>query len=205
MYFITYVDRVNVSTAAIVFGKEFSLSNTQVGFVFSAFAYPYLLFQVIGGWVGDQFWTTPHVARLLHYLGRCNRTYRFGDGAGVAGDRSHVARTWAKAPPFRPQRAQCPIGQLPASAASAQGITHAFARSKQRGDAADCHVADDRQSAGAVRSSFSACSVSCGRSSWAWYFRDNPRDHARITQEELKQLPEYVGVKQAPAVPCGPH
>src|SRR6202022_4781111 len=55
MYFITYVDRVNVSTAAIVFGKEFNLSNTQVGFVFSAFAYPYLLFQIIGGWVGDRF------------------------------------------------------------------------------------------------------------------------------------------------------
>ena len=36
MYFITYVDRVNVSTAAIVFGKEFALSNTQVDFVFSA-------------------------------------------------------------------------------------------------------------------------------------------------------------------------
>ena len=55
MYFITYVDRVNVSTAAIVFGKEFNLSNTQVGFVFSAFAYPYLIFQIIGGWVGDRF------------------------------------------------------------------------------------------------------------------------------------------------------
>src|SRR5271169_2383723 len=55
MYFITYVDRVNVSTAAIQFGKEFNLSNTQVGLVFSAFAYPYLIFQVIGGWVGDRF------------------------------------------------------------------------------------------------------------------------------------------------------
>src|SRR5215472_14353959 len=55
MYFITYVDRVNVSTAAIQFGKEFNLSNTQVGFVFSAFAYPYLLFQIIGGWIGDKF------------------------------------------------------------------------------------------------------------------------------------------------------
>jgi MFS family permease len=55
MYFITYVDRVNVSTAAIVFGKEFNLSNTQVGFVFSAFAYPYLIFQIMGGWVGDRF------------------------------------------------------------------------------------------------------------------------------------------------------
>ena len=55
MYFITYLDRVNVSTAAAGFGKEFQLSHTQVGLVFSAFAYPYLIFQVIGGWVSDRF------------------------------------------------------------------------------------------------------------------------------------------------------
>src|SRR3954454_24347937 len=55
MYFITYLDRVNVSTAAAGFGKEFHLSNTEVGLVFSAFAYPYLVFQIIGGWVSDRF------------------------------------------------------------------------------------------------------------------------------------------------------
>src|SRR4051812_6195072 len=55
MYGITYIDRVNVSTAGALFGKELHLSNTQVGFVFSAFAYPYLLFQIVGGWVGDRF------------------------------------------------------------------------------------------------------------------------------------------------------
>src|SRR4051812_20166533 len=57
MYFITYLDRVNVSTAADGFGKEFGLSNFQIGLVFSAFAYPYLIFQVIGGWVSDRFGT----------------------------------------------------------------------------------------------------------------------------------------------------
>jgi ACS family glucarate transporter-like MFS transporter len=55
MYFITYLDRVNVSTAAVGFGKEFHLSHTQVGLVFSAFAYPYLVFQIIGGWISDRF------------------------------------------------------------------------------------------------------------------------------------------------------
>ena len=43
MYFITYVDRVNVSTAAAAFKTDLGLSNTQLGFVFSAFAYPYLV------------------------------------------------------------------------------------------------------------------------------------------------------------------
>jgi MFS family permease len=55
MYFITYVDRVNIGTAASEIQKELGLSNTQLGLVFSAFAYPYLLFQVVGGWVGDRF------------------------------------------------------------------------------------------------------------------------------------------------------
>src|SRR5437899_3204263 len=55
MYFITYLDRVNVSTAAAGYGKEFGLSKTEIGLVFSAFAYPYLVFQIIGGWVSDRF------------------------------------------------------------------------------------------------------------------------------------------------------
>ena len=55
MYFITYVDRVNISTAAGQFKSELGLSNTQLGFIFSAFAYPYVLFQFIGGWVSDRF------------------------------------------------------------------------------------------------------------------------------------------------------
>src|SRR5713226_7153089 len=49
MYLITYIDRVNISKA------EFSLSNSQLGLIFSAFAYPYAIFQIIGGWVGDRF------------------------------------------------------------------------------------------------------------------------------------------------------
>ena len=55
MYFINYIVRVNVSTASAVFQPELHLTNTQVGLIFSAFAYPYLCFQVAGGWVADKF------------------------------------------------------------------------------------------------------------------------------------------------------
>src|ERR1700687_901153 len=55
MYVITYIDRVNVSTASSAFKQELHLSNTQIGLVFSAFAYPYLIFQIIGGWLSDRF------------------------------------------------------------------------------------------------------------------------------------------------------
>src|SRR3954471_23156837 len=55
MYFLTYVDRVNIATAASGFKDEFKLTKTQLGVVFSGFAYTYLLFQVFGGWLGDRF------------------------------------------------------------------------------------------------------------------------------------------------------
>src|SRR5258706_16346775 len=55
MYFINYIVRVNVSTAAAVFGPELHLTNTQIGLIFSAFAYPYLAVQVACGGGGVKF------------------------------------------------------------------------------------------------------------------------------------------------------
>jgi len=55
MYLILYVDRVNISTAAPLIKADLQLTNTQLGLVFSAFAYPYALFQLIGGYFGDKF------------------------------------------------------------------------------------------------------------------------------------------------------
>src|SRR5690242_8856786 len=55
MYLITYVDRVNIATAADSIRRELRLSNTQLGFLQSAFGYPYLLCQIFGGWIGDRF------------------------------------------------------------------------------------------------------------------------------------------------------
>src|SRR5258708_12221546 len=55
MYGLTYIDRTNVSTAASLFKKDLHLNQTQVGLVFSAFAYPYLVFQIIGGCVSAKF------------------------------------------------------------------------------------------------------------------------------------------------------
>jgi MFS family permease len=55
MYLILYVDRVNISTAAPLIKADLGLSNTELGLVFSAFAYPYALFQLIGGYIGDRF------------------------------------------------------------------------------------------------------------------------------------------------------
>jgi len=55
MYLILYVDRVNISTAAPLIKADLNLSNTELGLAFTAFAYPYALFQLIGGYFGDRF------------------------------------------------------------------------------------------------------------------------------------------------------
>ena len=67
MYGIMYLDRVNISIAAKDMMSEFSLTKTQIGFAFSAFAWPYLFGQLVGGWLANRFGarTTLAVCGLL--------------------------------------------------------------------------------------------------------------------------------------------
>src|ERR1700724_4563856 len=55
MYLITYLDRVNISTAAPVIAKEFGFDKVTMGIIFSAFVWAYAAFQGPGGWVGARF------------------------------------------------------------------------------------------------------------------------------------------------------
>src|SRR5262252_11001245 len=55
MYLITYLDRVNISTAAPVISQEFGFDKVTMGVIFSAFVWAYAMFQVPGGWLGDRF------------------------------------------------------------------------------------------------------------------------------------------------------
>ncbi|MGE5644240.1 MAG: MFS transporter [Acidobacteriota bacterium] len=52
---VAYLDRVNFSIAAPAVQKEFGLSDVQLGWVFSAFAIGYALFQAPGGRLADRF------------------------------------------------------------------------------------------------------------------------------------------------------
>jgi MFS family permease len=54
LYFLLFVNRVNLSTAAPLGKAEIHLSNTQLALVFSAFAIPCAVFQPVGGWIGDK-------------------------------------------------------------------------------------------------------------------------------------------------------
>jgi sugar phosphate permease len=48
MYLITYLDRVNISTAAPVISKEFGFDKITMGIIFSAFVWAYALFRFPG-------------------------------------------------------------------------------------------------------------------------------------------------------------
>src|SRR3954467_2862456 len=53
-YALSYIDRVNISTAAPFIKGELGLTDTRPGLVLSAFALPAALLQMPGGWIGDR-------------------------------------------------------------------------------------------------------------------------------------------------------
>ena len=52
---ITYIDRVCISQAAPLIRRDLALTESQMGWVFSAFTISYALFEIPGGWMGDRY------------------------------------------------------------------------------------------------------------------------------------------------------
>jgi MFS family permease len=200
MYFINYVVRVNVSTAAAAFQPELHLSNTQLGLVFSMFAYPYLLFQFIGGWVSDRWgarkaltmfavvWSSATVWMGLTSTlgGMLVSRVMLGVGVSALPTATRAMSDW-----------------LPASRRGfAQGITHSSAR---LGNAFTPPLVAWLIALVTWRGSFIVIGLASFTWAvvWAWYFRDNPAEHRGITREELDHLPKQRGGKRKPPVPFG--
>lgn len=187
MYLITYLDRVNVSTAAAGFAVDFHLDKTQIGLVFSAFAYPYLLFQIIGGWISDRYgarrtliacgaiWSAATVltglAGGLTSLLLARLILGFGEGAALPAATTAMSR-WVPGD----QRGY------------AQGITHAAARI---GNAVAPGVIVLIMAAHGWRASFYVCAAASFAwvVLWALTFTEFPAEHPRISPEELARLP----------------
>jgi MFS family permease len=62
---ITYLDRVCFGTVAPHIQREFGLSDTQKGMLFSAFALAYACFEVPSGWLGDVFGPRRTLIRIV--------------------------------------------------------------------------------------------------------------------------------------------
>jgi MFS family permease len=187
MYFITYLDRVNVSTAAVGFGKEFNLTKTEIGIVFSAFAYPYLVFQIIGGWVSDRF----GAKRTLVVCGLiwAGATVLTGLAGGfVSLIVARVLLGLGEGATFPAATAAMARWVPKEKRGFAQGITHAFAR---LGNALAPAAMIAVMATYGWRESFYVCA---GISFvwvmlWMLVFTELPKDHPRISQQELDILP----------------
>jgi sugar phosphate permease len=201
MYLITYIDRVNIATAASEIRRDLGLSNTRLGLALSAFGYPYLLFQIFGGWIGDRvgprltlfvcgvIWAAATIltglAGSLLTLFLIRVLLGIGEGATfpVA---TRAMQTWT--PPGR--------------RGFAQGITHAFARF---GNMITPPIVAWLIALLTWRGSF----VTLGCVSLIWvivwfsYYRDNPAEHQGITEAELDALPNrgVLRRKEIPNVP----
>jgi MFS family permease len=195
MYFLSYIDRVNISTvvASNQFLKEIPLTKVQMGFVFSAFAYPYLLFQVIGGWVADKFgprkaltvcgiiWAGATIATgLVHgmvslFVARV--ILGFGEGATFP-TATRVMSYWT------PKEKR----------GFAQGITHACSR---LGNSLTPWLVACLILTISWRGSFIIIGVisTVWALVWGLYFRDDPNKHSGVTSEEIALLPTYGSKK----------
>ena len=187
MYLITYVDRVNVSTAAAGFAKDFDLNKTQIGFVFSAFAYPYLLFQIIGGWVSDRFGTRRTLIGCS--LIWASATVLTGMAGGLASLlAARVLLGLGEGATFPAATAAMARWVAAKDRGFAQGITHAAAR---LGNALAPGLIVAVMAAYGWRASFFVCAALsfAWLAAWALIFRENPADHPGMTQEERNELP----------------
>lgn len=187
LYLIQYSDRVNIATAASAISHDLHLSNVQLGIAFSAFAYPYAVVQLFGGWLGDRlgprhiltwFGLTVALASVLTAfagglwsLAAC----RFLLGAGESPSLSTATSAMSRWLPVERR-------------GFAQGITHACSRV---GSAMTPPVIALLMTLWNWRVAFILTGVvgvmwvTC----WFWYFRDEPSSHKSVTREELATLP----------------
>jgi MFS family permease len=187
MHFILFIDRVNLAAAAEVMKQDLGLSNIALGLAFSAFNYAYAPFQLVGGWFADRFgarrtltvcgltWSlttiaTGAVTGLVSLFG-VRLVLGMGEGATLPAA-THALSKWT------------PL----AARGKAVGITHAAGR---LGAGASAPIVAFLITWFSWRFSFVALGILSAfwAAAWWWYFREDPREHPRITAAELAALP----------------
>src|SRR5215470_6499409 len=186
MYLILYVDRVNISIAAPLIKADLALTNTQLGLAFSAFAYPYALFQLIGGYFGDKF--GPRLTLCISSLIVCVATAATGVVGGLASlFAARLALGVGEGATFPTATRAMTVWMPERSWGFAQGITHSAARI---GNAMTPPLIAALIALVSWRGSFMILAVVSliWVAVWMWYFRDVPAAPP-LTVEELTTMP----------------
>jgi MFS transporter, ACS family, glucarate transporter len=181
--FLTYMDRVCISVTAPAILRDLRLSNIQMGFVFSAFTAAYALFEIPTGWWADRIGSRRVLTRIVTwwsiFTGLTGVAWNFPSllalralfGAGEAGAWPTVARALSR---WFPEQER----------GTAQGIF--FMGAHLGGGLTPILVAAIAARIG-WRATFPLLSVFgfIWAVSWFRWYRDEPRNHASITAEEL--------------------
>ena len=189
MSFLMYVDRVNLSATAGLIKDELGLSNTELGVIFSAFAYTYAVFQIIGGWLVDRLgsrrmiifcgiiWVIATMATgfvggfISLFLARL--LLGVGEGAALP-SQARAITYW-----FKPQQR-----------GFVQGVTHSFSR---LGNAITPPIIVALVAFWSWRGAFISLAIVTfiWLISWIISYKDDPRDHSGMTEEELEGVPIF--------------
>jgi len=186
MYLITYLDRVNISTAAPQISKEFGFDKITMGFIFSAFVWAYALFQVPGGWLSDRFgargvltgvvayWSIMTAATAAAFSGASFIVVRFLFGVGEAGAFPGATRAMQL---WYPRRERGLV----------QGVTHSASR---LGAAIAPPIVVLIMSEFGWRPVFYICGAVGLLWSvwWALSYRNLPEEHGLVNQAELELI-----------------
>ena len=199
MYFIAYIDRVNISVAGPTLRKELGLTPIELGLIFSAFAYPYAAMQIAGGWAADRFgprlvlaalsllWATATILTGLSWSVASLVVFRILVGVGEGGAFPTATRAFTWWLPVRER-------------GFAQGITHSFAR---LGGAVTPAIVVAIVARYGWRVSF----IVLGAGSLLWTavwlatFRNTPDEHPWMTDGELAVI---RGSGEPPRATCAP-
>ncbi|HEX7386851.1 MAG TPA: MFS transporter [Castellaniella sp.] len=202
MYFITYIDRVNIATTAPFIQKDLGLDNTELGLVFSAFAIPYAFFQIFGGYIGDR-WGPKRVLALVGLIWAVS-TMATGFATGLVSlFAARLLLGFGEGAAF-PTATNAMAKWVPAEGrARAQGYVHAASRI---GNAITPALVAVLIALYDWRLSFWVCgSVSLiWTLVWIVKYHNSPAKHPGITQEELSELtPDQLSDHRVP-IPWGP-
>jgi MFS family permease len=191
MYLILFINRVSIATAAPLMRADLGLSNTQLGLTFSAFAIPYAVFQLVGGWIGDRFGPRWTLSLCCTLVGLCIiLTGAVGGFASLFGLRLGLGFTEGAAFPTatRAMSSWTPVARW----GFAQGITHSFARI---GNALTPPLMAVLLAFVTWRRSFAILGAITllWPLAWAFYFRNDPREHSGVRATDLTNLPSHTG------------
>ncbi len=191
-YMITYMDRVNISSAAPLIRTEMGFSIVTMGWILSSFRWGYALFQIPGGWLGDRigprraltmivtWWSVFTSVTALAWSAGSMASFRFLFGVGEAGAFPIATRSLSR-------------WMLPTERGFAQGITHAGSR---LGAAATPMLVVSLMTAFGWRASFVAFGFLglIWSAVWFWYYRDTPGEHRGVNEAERQLIYGSLGV-----------